>query len=347
MSEAVAQWVVPEDPAYRAALAAHPAADIYHDPQYLRSVATDGEPRILLLPNMLVLPLIVRQVPDQIAGDSTTALCDAESPYGYAAPLFFDKASGGKNVDWALVARELAGHGVVNAFMRNHPLHDWGEALGLPPITRSSVALIPLSEGGRTPAFSGSRCATHRSQVKRAGAQGFVAEVLESPADLTAFRQLYEQTMERVQAAGFYRFGEAAWQHLVQLGARLALITVRDAAGAVHNQALFLRGPHFAHYHLSARSADAHNAAGHLQFEAAADWAIAHGCSAIHLGGGTSGRDDDGLLAYKRRIGRTDAIFRTAGLIADPLQHAALIARWQQRSTVPARWFQAYRQPFS
>lgn len=333
------QWVAPEDPVYAAALAQHPAADVYHDPHYLRSVAVDGEVRILLAPT-LILPLVVRPLPAWLAAPE---LRDAESPYGYAAPLLSGQ------VDWSAVSTALVEQGVINAFLRNHPLQDWGDAsgdgLGLPPVTCSPVAVIPLAEG-RAQAFTGGRCSTHRSQVKRALAQGFAVELVEAPTDLSAFRALYEQTMERLQAADFYCFGDAAWQHLLHLGSRLALATVRDGAGVVHTQALFLRGSRFAHYHLSARSADAHNAAGHLQFEAAADWAASHGCSAIHLGGGTTGREDDGLLAYKRRIGRGDALFRTAGLIADTAQHTALTARWQERSSAaPARWFQAYRQP--
>lgn len=327
-------WIEPEDPAYAAALAAHPGADIYHDPHYLRSVAMDGAVRVLLLPN-LILPLVVRPLPDWLAAPQFQ---DAESPYGYAPPLVTGPLA------WDAVARQLAAQGVINVFLRNHPLVDWGNSLGIAEITQAPVAVIPLAEG-REQAFSGARCATHRSQVKRAKAQGFTVDVHEAPAALADFRRLYEHTMERLQAADFYRFGDQAWQQLCSLGARLALITVRDSQGEVHNQALFMRGQRFAHYHLSARTAHAHNAASHLLFEAVADWAISHGCSAIHLGGGTSGKEDDGLLAYKRRIGRQDAVFRTAGLITDPIQHVAMTARWQQRSTVPGRWFQTYRQP--
>lgn len=327
-------WLRAEDHAYLQALADQPAADVYHQPAYLRSVAGDGEVRVLVVPG-LVLPLIVHRLPEWLGQPEQ---CDAESPYGYAAPL----CSG--SVDWTAVSAELRSHGVVNAFLRSHPLHDWGEHFALPGITRAPVVVIPLGEG-REQAFSGARCATHRSQIARARKLGFTVETQTAPTDLADFRALYQRTMARLQAAESYLFPDAAWRELIALGERLALVTVRDAAGAVHNQALFLRGLRFAHYHLSARSDEAHNAAGNLLFEAAADWAVVHGCSAIHLGGGTSGREDDGLLAYKRRIGRADAVFRTAGLIADPVAHTALVDRWCARSRAAPRWFQAYRQP--
>jgi hypothetical protein len=328
------KWLTSEDPAYLAALAAQPQADVYHQPAYLRSVAGDGAVRILVGAGV-VLPLIVKSVPAflEAAGSS-----DAESPYGYAAPLFTSA------VDWSAVAEAMRAAGIVNAFLRNHPLQDWGEHFSVSGVTRAPTVVVPLNEG-REQAFAGARCATQRSQVARARKLGFRVELVTAPADLSGFRALYELTMARLQAAESYLFPDAAWRELIALGEQLALVTVRDADGTIHNQALFLRGSRFVHYHLSARSDTAHNAAGNLLFEAAADWAVSLGCTAIHLGGGTSGREDDGLLAYKRRIGRGDATFRTAGLIADPVAHATLVDRWRARSGVAPRWFQAYRQP--
>lgn len=305
--------------------------DVYYAPAYLRSVAAGGELRILTAPG-LVLPLVLRPLPAWLEAGSAV---DAESPYGYAAPLVTGP------VDWGAVQRELTARGVVNAFLRGHPLQEW---CGLPTVTEAPTAIIPL-EGGRDQAFTGGRCANHRSQVNRARGLGFTVALEPAPPNLLSFRVLYERTMARLDAAGFYFFNDAAWTALTGLGERLALVTVRDAAGTVHNQALFLRGPHIAHYHLSARADEAHNAAGNLLFEAAADWACAHDCTAIHLGGGTSGRCDDGLLQYKKRIGKADGMFRTAGLVAQSDVHAALVARWQSRSGAQPRWFQAYRQP--
>ena len=300
--------------------------DAYYDPAYLRSVA-DGAEIWVLVSDELVLPLVVKPIPG-------TALRDAESPYGYAAPL----ASG--PVDWEAVRVALRTQGVVNAFLRSHPLQPW---CGLPERTSATTAVIPLVP--RAQAFAGGRCANHRSQVSRARGLGFVTTCTPAPAELGSFRALYERTMERLAATSFYRFGDAAWVALAGLGERLALITVQGATGQVHNQALFMRGPRFAHYHLSARSDEAHNAAGNLLFEAAADWASAHGCESLHLGGGTSGAADDSLLRYKQRIGREDATFRTAGLICDPVQHESLVADWQARTGRQPAWFQAYRQP--
>jgi hypothetical protein len=323
-------------------------ADVYLDPAYLQAMAAGGEATVLVVEagdGRLLVPLILRPVPAQLESDRL----DGESPYGYAAARW----SGDGEALWRQAATALAARGVVNVFLRNHPLEPWPEMLSEPlrPLTRAPTAAIPLDEG-RAAAFAGGTVANHRSQVNRARKLGFSADctVAPSAAALAVFRQLYEGTMARLGASSFYHFDDAHWQHLEQLGSRLALVTVRDGEGRAHNQALFLAGPRFLHYHLSARIDDAHNAAGNLLFEAAADWAEALGLAgkpgaAIHLGGGTSGAEEDPLLAYKRRIGRRSAEFRTAGLIADPEAHAALVAAWAARSGREPRWFQAYRQP--
>ena len=342
-----ATWLDPLAPATSAAVAALGRTDVYHDPAYVSAVAGEGQAAYLLVEDggLLLLPLILRPVPEAVANAAALGrpLVDAESPYGYAAPVW----SGDGERLWAAAATALAERGVVNAFLRNHPLAPWVEPLPalLRAITSASTAAIPL-DGGRAAAFGGSRVANHRSQVNRARSLGFTATVQAAPdaAALAGFRDLYERTMTRLGAADFYHFGDGHWRHLIDLGQRLALISIADPAGAVHNQALFMRGPEHAHYHLSARSDDAHNASGNLLFEAAADWALASGpCTAIHLGGGTSGAEDDSLLAYKRRIGKRDCTFRTAGLIADPVAHDALVAAWVGLSGKAPRWFQAYR----
>jgi hypothetical protein len=163
--------------------------------------------------------------------------------------------------------------------------------------------------------------------------------------DLERFQPLYDLTMARLDATADYRFATDYYRTLRALAEHLALVEISDANGSIHAAALFLRGSRWAHYHLSARADHAHNAAGDLLLASGAAWAHHHGCTGLHLGGGHSGASDDGLLAFKRRAGRMDASAGFAGLITDPVHHAALITAWQVRSQATPRWFQAYRQP--
>lgn len=325
-----------DDAAWRAALSELPA-DVYHDPAYV-AAAADGADAVLAVAgdgaDRLVVPLILRRLPAWL-GD---AGCDAESPYGYAAPL----VSGNGVQHWPVVRDGLAAAGVVNVFLRGHP----GSGLPLPSdawlMPGHPTVAIPLNDGEP---FAGGRCATQRSQVQRAGRAGLHAEVVCPVGDLSEFRRLYDQTMARLEATDAYRFGDGYYATLAGLGERLALITVRDGANRAQAAAMFFAGPEWAHYHLSGRDAEGGNLASHLLFPAAATWAAARGCRAIHLGGGTSADPADPLLAFKRRIGRADHTFAAGGVVCDQHRHQALLAAWSMRSGTTPRWFQGYRQP--
>ncbi len=341
--------------AWCTALADFSEADVYHDPAYVAAVAVtddsaanaDVHPELWLVSDgdaSLALTLIRRRLPAWLDQPGY----DAEIPNGYGAPL--SRGAGAQL--WPQLLKALAQAGVVNVFMRLHPfipLHvEPAWLIGTPHPT----VWIPL-DAGVAGAFAGGRCATHRSQIARAERLGHQVSVIAAPTaeQQTGFRALYATTMERLHATGDYRFGDRYFAQLSRLDAptisekKLALVTVHDAAGLLVNAAQVLRGPRWAHYHLSARHDSAHNSSGHLLFSAAVTWAAAHGCAGIHLGGGTTNDPADPLLAYKRRIGRGDAEFRIAGLIADPVRHADLAARWSARSGRAPRWFQAYREP--
>jgi hypothetical protein len=331
-----ARWIT--DPAaWRAALAGFDQADVYHDPDY--AAATAEAPELLVVEGAngrLALPLALHPLPAWCGSGY-----DAETPYGYAAPL----VHGAAPALWRAAGEALAARGIVSAFLRLHPFVDTAlpaDAWRAPP---HPTAWIPLADG-LDAAFAGARCATHRSQVHRAGRAGLVATVQPAPTaeDLEGFRVLYDATMARLHAAAQYRFGPASYRRLAALGPRLALVAVRDADGALAAAALGLSGPRWAHYHLSARAERAHNAAGDLLLHALAGWAAERGCAGVHLGGGTSTAPDDPLLAFKRHAGRQDAAAGFAGLIADPLRHRALLAAWQAQSGREPRRFQAYRE---
>ena len=105
-----------------------------------------------------------------------------------------------------------------------------------------------------------------------------------------------------------------------------------------------MRAQLWAHYHLGARTSEAHHTAYHLTFEAAADWAADHELEGVHLGGGMSDEPTDPLWRFKRHVGRMRGTFRIAGLVTDPQRHQRLNQRWSESTGRPATRFQAYRQ---
>ncbi len=322
--------------AWRAASAGLPA-DVYHDPAYIAAAALGQRVELVVATSggdRLAVPLVIRPVPEWLG----EAACDAESPYGYAAPL----VTGNGLALWPELSSALAADGIVNVFLRGHPGLDLALPEGAWRQAPHATAAIPLADGEP---FAGARCANQRSQMNRGEKQGFRAEVQCPAGDLTEFRAIYDATMDRLEAGAAYRFSDAYYAALNGLGEAMALVTVRDPAGQAAAAALFFAGPVWAHYHLSGRAdGAAGNVAGNLLFPAAAAWAAGKGCRFLHLGGGTTAAPDDSLLAYKKRIGRLDTAFPAGGVLCDPVRHATLVERWRHRTGKPGSWFQTYRQ---
>jgi hypothetical protein len=338
-------FLEPGDPRWAETLARLGGADVHAEPGYAAAHAARGGGAFLASVEAgggsLAVPLVERALPGFLEADDWK---DAESPYGFGG-VWFAGERGALDACWRELARGLAEHRVANVFLRLHPFLDRGEAdpyvIGAP----RPVAFVPL-EGGRAGAFSGPECATHRSQVRRALSLGFAVERFAAPdaRALDEFRGTYHATLDRLGAERSYYFDAAHFQALARgLGERLLLVRARRTD--VEAQALFLAGARYAHYHLAARAEKSHNAAAHVVLEAGADWAAERKAALLHLGGGMSGREDDSLLAFKRRVGRGRGQARVAGFVAAPEKHRSLVARWEALAGRAGGWFQAYRQP--
>jgi predicted N-acyltransferase len=160
---------------------------------------------------------------------------------------------------------------------------------------------------------------------------------------LERFRSIYDGTMERLGAGGFYLFPPEYYRALADgLGDRLALgLALRD--GEAVGGALFLSDRRFAHYHLSGTTDEGRELkAGTLLVHAGAEWARKRGAELFHLGGGTSGADS--LYAFKKSFGGETFTYGFATLVADPERYDALVARRSDEPDPPrSGFFPAYR----
>jgi hypothetical protein len=328
-----------DDQTWMRTVSAYPDADIYHDLTYARAAALGNEVVLVEATSgtaRLALTLALKPIP------ACGGYLDAESPYGYAGPLCLGDVTG----LWPAVLAALAERLVINVFLRLSPMATVSLPHGCWRSPPQMTACIPLADGLES-AFAGGRCAGHRSQVARGQRAGLRATTRSAPsmADLQRFRLLYDTTMQALNADGSYYFSDAYYQLVTRLGDRLSAVEVVDAHDVIHAAALFMRGAHWAHYHLSGRLQGGHNAAGDLLLHAGAAWAAENRCSLLHLGGGHSSAADDPLLAFKRRIGRADTTAAFAGIVCLPAVHARLTSAWEAAAGRQARWFQGYREP--
>ena len=256
-------------------------ADAYLLRAYVEAscVVDPGEP-VLLEHDEVVLACIVRDVRGSGAYDVTT-------PYGYGGPVGHGEF-GEAYEAWCAERR------IVATFTRFHPLYENYRAA--PGASYSNPTVGWRLEGDLFAGMHGK----HRNTVRKAQKAGVAVDVTAAPDDLSAFAALYDRTMERRGAGGYYFFPPEYWERLNGLGGHLVRFDAL-CAGDIVASALCLRGDRWLHYHLGATDDAARDlGASNLLLYTAAVWGQEQRLEEFHLGGGAGGRES--LFAFKQRF---------------------------------------------
>lgn len=328
----------PADPAWAGWLASRPH-DVHHLPAYASLMARleDAEAVALLAEGAdasLLIPLLIRPIPGHPERDAT-------SPYGYPGPLQDGGDAHFAEAAIRAIAARLTEMGLVSLFIRSHPLVGVPAPLRLPArLTRSQTVAIDLNKDPDVLAAETRR--NHRTQIQHALDAGLRFRMAADLADLAVFEGLYLDTMARVGAEAFYRFGRDYFQGLREaLGSRLRLGLVEHgrstlAAGLVTSSC------GIAQMHLVGSSRAGHPGAVKLLFQGVRDWARETGHRWLHLGGGRGGADDS-LLHFKAGFSRTRCEFYALGMILRADAYASLMAMAREAGRPPTLAFPEYR----
>jgi hypothetical protein len=270
--------------------------DVYFRSAYLESASLLGQGRPVYLRHEtsdVVFPCLVREAPAGFA--------DVGTPMGYGGPVASDRPA----IAGFLDAYEswCAENRVVATFARFHPVlanqrlveGRWhvehiGHSIGWPVEGRDEDGLLAGMDSH------------HRRVVRKALSAELDVVVEKSPAELSAFVALYEETMRRRDASPFYFFPEAYWQQLTGPLGRALVRADAHAGEELVASIVCLASPPLLHYHLGASSERGQAlGANHLLFWRTAAWAAVHGFTRFHLGGGVGGFEDS-LYEFKRRF---------------------------------------------
>lgn len=279
------------------------------------------------------LPLLVRNLGHGVR--------EGYSAYGYGG--FW----GSLALDSTALARLkgfLSGEGIVGVFLRHAPFLENSKLLPehASEINRRTY-VVPLRAGLAFEDYVASLDQKLRWSVKtalRSAPQLAFTPMAECSLDAVAdFHQLYDAVMQEKQASDYFHFRLAFLQaHGEYLGPRCELAELRDpASGELLAGAMFvLDWNGWVHYHLSAAS----DRAKKLQFMELLMAAAIHrygnaGYGFLHLGGGHSLDETDGLSRFKRKFSGRKLDFRCSKIMCDedgygqaraamPLQHPNL-----------------------
>jgi lipid II:glycine glycyltransferase (peptidoglycan interpeptide bridge formation enzyme) len=216
----------------------------------------------------------------------------------------------------------LAEMGVVSVFLRFHPLLNDSLPSGPGLVRHGDTVVVDLTVSDDE-AWRLVR-ANHRTHIARALQAGDTVAFDASTEAFESFKDLYRETMTRLQASRFYFFDDAYFAALREaLGDRIHLAVVR-VEGEIAAACLITEMGGIVQYHLagtSARHSDHHPTKLIIHFVRA--WARDRGDRWFHLGGGRGGSHDS-LLHFKEGFSPERREFHTYRMIVDQHEYTRL-----------------------
>jgi len=321
-----------------------PSPDPYFRPGYAAAYEASGQGTAVAVvaqagPVRVLFPLLLSSLED-LRFTHSVAGQDAITPYGYGGTIALDRGE----PDWPAAIRGLRSwcddNEIVACLFRLHPLMEESRSLraaapslGLEVRFRGHTTALDLSawdDARSCPQGMGKGRLSDLSKARRALRLSWG----ERPADLQLFRDLYESTMDRVQAGGFYRYPLAYYEALAAgLDNRFLLAMVwsgDELAGA----ALFLCEGLCMHYHLSCSNELGRELrATTLLIQAGAARGRERGCRYLHLGGGA--RPDDSLWGFKRSFGGAQLEYHFATMTVDGRAYDQLVGAREAAPDLP------------
>ena len=145
---------------------------------------------------------------------------------------------------------------------------------------------------------------------------------------LQEFEDLYNSTMDKLEADGFYYFGQKYYEQLKDTIKNRFLGIVRHEGKVIAGAIFFYQLP-YGHYHLAGSDKNALKLSpNNFLLWGAAKELINRGVEQFHLGGGTNGSEDNSLYQYKRKFSKHEYQFVLGKMIFNQALYDDICADW-------------------
>ncbi|MEI6442540.1 MAG: FemAB family protein [Nostocales cyanobacterium ELA583] len=333
--------------------------DVYHLPQYfnLEASRTKTIPEACLISEgkkIFFAPYLLRKCNDLISPEfQIPDIFDIISPYGYPgiivnetaakAPDFLEKA-------FFYFRNELQAKGICSAFLRLHPIINEDIVASLKsdiftPNGQTVSINLKLSE---EELWAHTRKG-HQSTINKCKRLGFTARVVNFADYYDEFIEIYEETMNRVQANESYYFDDTYFQDLLNLKNKLHLCIV-EFENQVTCASLFFENCGIMQAHLGGTKNDfIKQSPFNFLLHYMRIWGKERGNEYLHIGGGIGGSTEDSLFTFKSGFSRQRHNFFTLRLITDTEKYMYLVksrAKYlniEVEELLKSKFFPAYR----
>lgn len=301
--------------------------DIYYREEYVYLYAneTDMARAIVCYDNgkILLMPFLKRRFGEKF---------DFETPYGYGGPV-----SNSRDTEWFIHAlHAMYSHFVkqsyVCGFVRFHPLiNNALQCSNVIDVIRDRTTIsIPLV-GKEENIWKENIVPRNRTKIHKAERLGLKFYAEYNFESIQKFIQLYEMTMNRVQADEFYFFPVSYYKNIVQKLKNHAFLGVIRQNERIICAAIFIYDGIYGHYHLSGGERTDNNTwASNLMLWRAALELKSLGVQELHLGGGRSSNLEDSLFNFKKLFSKNEKTFYIGKMIFAPDAYRKICESWRR-----------------
>lgn len=284
--------------------------DVYYLYAYMMAMAQhgDGEPLLLYYTgenSRMCYCVHKRDIGEAEAFRGAVPLgkwYDLTTPYGYGGPLWegaFDRNA--QQDCFRLFSEYCRESSVVSQFVKFHPLiqnqtayEDLGEVQEV-----KHTIMMDLRDPEQ---ILRNMDPKNRNMIRKAQRSG--CEIFwDYGENLDAFIQIYELTMNRLEAKPYYYFSREYYDYLLSHMQDHMVIFYCKKEEEIISAAIFFYNDRYMHYHLSGTRPEFRQyASTNLLLYEAALWGCRKGISRLHLGGGVG--INDSLFGFKKQFNR-------------------------------------------
>jgi len=307
--------------------------DVYFREEYIRLYETETEKAYCVVcreeEKILLFPLLRRAF--SFKGE---IYYDFETAYGYGGPV--SNCHDTVFIESALEALKTfcQESGFVAGFVRFHPLFQNQKSfdtVGRVIEDRKTVAINldqTMDEVWKNEIHS-----KNRNVIRKAEKAGCTFLVDDKYEHLKEFINLYDSTMDKLSADGFYYFDDAYYDNLKKGITDSFLGCVQNSEGQIISAAIFMYSGPYGHYHLSGsdKSQLAISPNNFMLWNAAIELQK-RGVLRFHLGGGTNGDEENSLYQFKRRFSKDTCQFCIGKLIFNQELYKSICADWESKN---------------
>lgn len=317
--------------------------DIYYTRKYYKmyELSGDGKGKLFVYYNnsgdMALYPFMLKEIQGYDIGNK---YYDIETAYGYGGPVLncVDK-SFIKDFEDSFI-KYCKANNIVAEFVRFHPLIKNQNVFcrDIEVLHNRITVQLDLTKS-LSDIWNEDIKSKNRNMIRKAKKNGLHVE---ESKDFETFKNIYESTMDKVDAGSYYYFDNGYYE-TIKHSSDYVLLNV-EKNKLVIASAIFMGHGDYFHYHLAGSLKEALKfAPNNLLLWESIKYAHEKGYKRMHFGGGLTNSMDDNLFRFKSSFSKERADFYIGKRVHNEEVYDYLIGKWEEKNNKKKKLFLQYK----